>query len=57
MIQTVRMPPAIDQDGAVVTPTSSERDADRQQQRLQARPGEVDLLADGRDVSALERGS
>ena len=47
--QTVRTRPVIITKLPIVIPTQRERDADGEQQRLQARAGEMDLLARGRD--------
>ncbi len=51
---SARIPPAITRKIDVGDADERGRDADRQQQRLQARAGEVDLLAGGRRL-AVER--
>ena len=47
--------PAITNGKKIVTPEQAHGDADRQEQRLDARAGEVDLLARGRDVGVQRR--
>ena len=51
---TVRIAPAMTRKTLVVTPTSATVMPDREQHRLDAAAGEVDLLAGGRDLG-LER--
>ena len=50
----VSRPPITDSSQNVVSPISSERDAERREHRQDRLPGEVDLLADGRGLG-LER--
>ena len=54
MTQTVMTRPLTRKNRPSVTPTSVERDPEREQDRLQARAREMDVLAGGRRVG-LER--